>query len=309
MSDRVGTVVAVRRGSCEVLDDAEVSRHCELAADIATVQRTAIAVGDRVRWVDRPDAEPQVVEVLPRTSLLARPDPMDPSIQRAIAANVDLVVIVLAAKRPSPRLRFVDRVMVAVERGGARPVLVINKLDLLRDKARARLEDELAPYRDIGLPIVFTSTHSGAGIPQLHQVLAGHTCTFLGPSGVGKSSLINALRGLDDSDDFEAVEVGDVRRGDGKGRHTTTFSALHVLPDGTRIIDTPGVRAFGLWDLSREELRHSFPEFDGLPCRYADCVHDAEPEADCAVKRAVAAGQIAAARFESYRRLLASLER
>lgn len=298
----VGTVAGVRRGACEVLvDGADTTIHCSLAPDLAVVQKSAIAVGDRVELEERPDAEPLVIRVRPRRSLLSRPDPMDPGIQRAIAANIDIVVIVMATRRPTFKARLIDRIHLAAHQGGARSAVVINKLDLADDRRRADIEAQLAPYRDLDLPVVWTSTRTGAGIDALRDLLRGRTAALVGHSGVGKSSLINALR------DAEHVEVGAVRHKDGKGRHTTTFSALHRLPDGTWIIDTPGVRAFGLWGLDRDSLRKGFPEFDAYPCRYADCAHDAEPEADCGVKQAVASGAINPARYDTYRRLLASL--
>lgn len=309
MSPPAPVVVSIGRGTCTVVQVAAegagegegAPRSCELSGDLARVQQTALAVGDRVVLQERPGAAPLVTEVLPRSSTLSRPDPMDPHIERVLVANVDDVVIVSSTRRPPFKAGLVDRTMVAVQHGGARPVVVVNKAELLDDRGRAALEEELSPYRELGLPVVLTSTVTGEGIGALRALLAGRTCAFVGHSGVGKSSLLNALSGQD------AATTGRVREGDGKGRHTTTQAALHALPDGTRVVDTPGVRAFGLWGLDRLALRHYFPDLEGLGCRYGDCVHDPEPEADCAVKRAVAAGTVSAARYRTWLRLLREL--
>ena len=294
-------MISVTRGSCEVVADGQPPRICELSGDLARVQQTSIAVGDRVTLLERPDAAPQVIAVQPRTSTLSRPDPMDPRIERVLVANVDDVVIVSATRRPTLKLGLIDRYLVAIQRGGGRPVVVVNKAELLDNSRRAALVRELSPYRDLGVPVVLTSASSGQGISELRGVLSARTCAFVGHSGVGKSSLLNALLGHD------MAAIGRVREGDGKGRHTTTSAVLHDLPDGTRIIDTPGVRAFGLWGLDRRSLRHYFPEFDDRPCRYNDCAHDPETEEDCAVKRAVADGTISSARYRTYLRLLHDL--
>lgn len=298
---RLAIVIGVGRGTCEVQVPGEPACMAQLAGDIARVQQSALAVGDEVLLQDRPGAPPLVAEVRPRRSTLSRPDPMDPHIERAIVANVDVVVIVCSAKNPAFKPRLIDRYMVAIERGGARPLVAVNKADLVPERRRPELDAQLQVYRDIGVPVFLTSISTGEGLGPLQQALAGQTAAFVGHSGVGKSSLLNALAG------GQAADVGRVRTSDGKGRHTTTHSALFQLPDGTRIIDTPGIRAFGLHGMSRDELRHSFPEFDGLRCRYGDCLHDREPEPDCAVKRAVAGGGVNPARYDTYLRLLRDL--
>lgn len=295
------TVISVTRAACEVWQPDGQTLTCELAGDLAKVQRTAVAVGDHVVIAARDHDRPCVTAVLPRRSTLSRPDPMDPRLERVIVANIDDVVIVGATKRPTLKLRLIDRYLVAIQRGGARPVIVVNKIELLSPKKRAALEDDLSLYSELGVPVVLTSALQGEGIDALRQTISGRTCAFVGHSGVGKSSLLNTLIGT------QQAAIGDVRRRDGKGRHTTTHSALHTLPDGTHIIDTPGVRAFGLWGLSRDQLRHWFPEFDDLGCRYTDCVHDAEPLVDCGVKRAVDSGEISQVRYQTYLRLLADL--
>jgi ribosome biogenesis GTPase len=159
----------------------------------------------------------------------------------------------------------------------------------------------LTQYRTLGLPVVLCSAATGEGLDGLLDVTAGKLCVLVGHSGVGKSSLLNAL------DPDLALATGAVSEASGKGRHTTSSSALYELPNGARIIDTPGIREFGLWQQSREELRGYFHEFDAHApgCRFADCRHTEEP--DCAVKLAVEAGAIPAERYQAYRRVLDSL--
>ncbi|MCZ6597639.1 MAG: ribosome small subunit-dependent GTPase A, partial [Planctomycetota bacterium] len=160
----------------------------------------------------------------------------------------------------------------------------------------------LEPLVAAGVQVVACSAESGEGVADLEERLAGRTCVFVGHSGVGKSSLLNAL------DPELGIKVSAVRESDGKGRHTTSASTLHRLPCGARVIDTPGVREFGLWNLSAEELAGYFPELakHAAGCRFRDCSHDHEP--DCAVRAAVASGGIPAARWRSYLRIRATLK-
>lgn len=294
-----GRVLAVERGGCELALAGGERRPCRLSGELAKVQQEAVAPGDLALVAD--DDPSLVVEILPRRSHLSRPDPMNPRIQRVLAANIDRVLIVSAAAQPAFKPGLVDRALVAVEQGGAVPVVVLTKADLLDPRRRAALDEELAHYRELGHAVFLLSTRTGEGLAALASALEGRAAALMGHSGVGKSSLLNALLG-------EArTRTGEVRRFDGKGRHTTTQARLHPLGKDGFLIDTPGVRSFGLWALELETLRAAFPDLDGRGCRYDDCRHDREGEADCGVKRDLAQGRLAPARHRAWQRLLAEV--
>jgi ribosome biogenesis GTPase len=295
---REGLVIGVAHRRCWVVAEGEVLL-CEVARHLARVQRAALAVGDRVLFADTDEGQGLVSHVLPRTSELSRPDPRNPNRQRVLVANVDAVVVVVAAVNPPLRPGLIDRLLVATARGGARPVIAVNKLDLLDEEGRAALAQTLEPYRELELPVLPVSAATGEGLDALRAALADKLCALVGHSGVGKSSLLNALGEVE-------AEVGAVREFDGKGRHTTTAARLYDLGGGTRLIDTPGVRTFGLWQLDPVELGAYFAEFQGRGCHYTDCTHSHEP--DCGVKVAVEAGEISRARYASYLRIVESLE-
>jgi ribosome biogenesis GTPase len=226
-------------------------------------------VGDIVR-VD----EHRVLAALPRRTVLARTDPHNPNNQRALAANVDVVVIVASVHSPPLRTGLIDRYLIAAQNGSMEPVVVINKTDLLQDQTEL---EELRVYEGTGVPVILCSVKERRGLDDLLARLAGKTCVFTGHSGVGKSSLVNGLSpGLQ-------LRTGEVEY---KGKHTTTSSTLHDLPNGTRMIDTPGIREFGIFGVEPGELRHFFPEFEehALNCNFNDCTHTHEPV--CAVRDA-----------------------
>ena len=239
-------------------------------------------------------AEPQ-----PR-GVLSRPDPQDPRRELVIATGLDVAVLVCSLRTPPLRPGLLDRFLVAVERGAITPLLCLNKIDLCSADDHRELDELLRPYSEIGVAQVRCSAATGEGVDALRAALRGSTCAFVGHSGVGKSSLLNAL------DPTENRRTGQVRDSDGKGRHTTTWSSVTELGDGTRVIDTPGVRSFGLWEMDRASLRFYFPEFDSRPCRFGDCSHRHEPS--CGVRASVEAGEISRRRFDSYLRMYDSLQ-
>ena len=279
-----GLAVETGPGFCDVLCGNQRVR-CRSAGDAA--------IGDRVLF--SPDRR-RVEEILPRRTVLSRTDPGNPHLERVIAANIDIVVNVVSLKSPPLRPGLIDRYLIATGRSGAEPLLCVNKIDLLANAAEL---EPVRPYQDAGVPVILCSASTGEGIARLLEALAGKVCVFAGHSGVGKSSLLNAL------DPRLDLITGAVSEGNDKGRHTTTSSALYHLPGGAVVIDTPGIREFGLWDVTAGDLQLYYREFAACTCAFSDCSHSHEP--DCGVKAAVESGQIGEARYQGYLRILASL--
>lgn len=274
---------------------------CVIPSELAKKQRSALAVGDHVLAEQADGALWRVKEVLQRRTVLSRPDPLQPRAERLVAANVDIVVHVTSVKSPPLRIRLIDRYLIAIMRGGAAAAIAANKIDLLSDQERAEALRILQPYRDMGVPVVPCSTRTGEGLDELRAVIGGRTSAFVGHSGVGKSSILNAL------DTRLEIATGDLHAKRGTGRHTTSASTLHDLGGETYVIDTPGIREFGLWNIRPEELRDYFPDFAEAAeyCRFNDCTHRHEPA--CEVKDRVERGEINPARFDAYVRLFEDL--
>lgn len=254
-------------------------------------------VGDRVTIGQGQSGDWSVVEVAPRRTKLSRPDVQTASWEQVIVANVDVVVIVVSVVTPPLHPKLIDRFLVAIRQGGASPLICVNKIDLLTDFSELSVLDT---YTEIGVGVVRCSTYHETGLADLRAAIAGKMCAFVGHSGVGKSSIVNVLKP-------EAnLVVGAISEGYGRGTHTTRASSLHHLGDGTALIDTPGIRSFGLSDLTKSEVASYFPEFTGLQCRFRNCRHESEP--GCAVVEAVESGAVDRSRFESYRRLMTEAE-
>jgi ribosome biogenesis GTPase / thiamine phosphate phosphatase len=267
--------------------------------DIDTVD--PVAVGDQVEFVDNQDGTGLIVEVLPRRSKLSRLNPGKKKIEQVVVANLDQVVPVFAAAQPEPKWNLLDRYLVSAESCDLPSLIVITKMDLLEDEDPLMVEVE--NYRAAGYRVILTSTVTGEGIQELQEALRDNVSVFVGKSGVGKTSLLNAIQ------PELGLKVNEVSQATGKGRHTTTQLAMFVLEYGGSVVDTPGMREFGIWDArkrnSRElDLALFFPEMRSLVgrCKFGlDCSHDHEP--GCAIQEAVEKNNIPSRRYESYLRL------
>lgn len=296
---REGLVLQARSGRHRVVSGDTVVA-CQLRGKLKRDRLTTdlIATGDRVVWRLTRPGRGVIEKILPREAQLSRlrPGPGRLPTEQVIVANPDQVVFIFAVRRPYPNVRMLDRLLVIAETNELPVVICANKIDLLGDQSEAR--DHFGTYEGIGYRVIYASAFTGQGVEALRDQLIGRLTVLSGPSGVGKSSLLNRIQpelGL------ATRQVSEVT---GKGRHATVGVRLWPLQDGGYVADTPGLREAGFYDIEPEELAWHFREMRPFlsDCRFSSCTHTHEP--DCAVKVAVTRGAVSAARYDSYCRML-----
>jgi ribosome biogenesis GTPase len=310
-----GLVLRARSGFYTVATHGGELVECRLRGRVTRERQASdvAVIGDRVELARIPEGGGVIESVAERRSRFGRrqPGPRGTWREDVLVANPDLVVVVFACDQPPPNPRLIDRFLVIAEHNEVAPLLVANKVDL--EDARhgeSRGRAILGDYERIGYQVLATSARERVGIAELERRLADRISVMVGPSGVGKSSLLNAIRpGL-------RLTTADVSAAHGKGRHTTTLAELLPLRDGTEpnaasgyVADTPGIRELGLWQIPADELAWCFVEMRPFlgNCGFSDCSHAHEPR--CAVRAAVADGAVSAARYDSYLRMLTGTSR
>ena len=304
-SGQSGLIIGNYGQTLDVEDEAGGIHRCTTRKKIGT-----LVCGDKVLWLPTSGDEGVIVALQPRHTLLVRPD--SNGALKPVAANVDQLLVVIAPRPSADSLcaseedllfdtALIDRYLVAAELSRIHAIIVINKIDLFTSDALARARLYMDIYQDIGYDVIFTSTKQASGTDELSDVFKGHISVFCGPSGVGKSSLVKAI--LPDRD----IRIGEVSAASGVGRHTTTLAMLYHLEHDGALIDSPGVRDFGLWHVGPAQVAQGFVEFQhyAAECCFANCSHLSEP--GCAVQQAAQAQRISPARLASYRRIVASL--
>ena len=271
-----------------------------LLTEIDTGYINPVAVGDRVTVSDDGSGSWAIESVLPRRTVLARPDPFLAPRQQVVATNVDQILIVSSWREPDLWPELIDRYLIAAGLSEIEPIICINKADLIEDLSAYQAEMRI--YVDMGYRLILTSVIAGLGIEELRDALSHKLSVVVGLSGTGKSSLMSAVQ-----PDLD-IRIGDVSDAHGQGRHTTTQSVLYRLDAGGYVGDTPGIREFGLAGLTLGELPLYYPEIDELAseCRFSNCSHIEEPE--CAVRSAEEDGSISPSRAASYRAVFDELE-
>ena len=301
-AEEYGVVIEVRYDDAYILFKNEVVL-AKLRKDINYVCNQVVFPGDKV-ILSKSDESFIITNMLKRTSMLSRikKDSTrhdDIGTTKNIASNVDLAVIVVAAKEPPLHPKFIDRYLMILQNSGIPAIICLNKCDLKNEEE----EKVLDIYRNLDIPVVETSTYKNIGLEDLKKYLNGKQAIFVGNSGVGKSSLTNAIM---DDDEIKTSHVSEKSK---RGRHTTTASKYYVWNDNSSIIDTPGIRSLDVSSFEVSEIQDYFPEFDNWKsrCKYKGCNHYIIPIEDCGVKQAVKLGIINEMRYESYIKLISSM--
>jgi ribosome biogenesis GTPase len=298
-----GLIIKAQSGFFFVLiNDSEHVVTCQLRGRLKHGRREGdiAAVGDRVLLSIETDGSGSIEEILERKNQIVRLDPRPQGEYRQILlANADQAIFVFACAKPDPHVRMLDRFLVIAEKQLVPSIIVFNKADLVDVET---MREKYSYYTDIGYRMIFTSTVLGLGVEELKEAMAGKLSALAGPSGVGKSSLMNAIQ-----PDL-GVKVDNVSQFTDKGKHTTNFRQLHRLLVGGWVADAPGWKSLALWDTYPEEVDAYFPEIAPLveECKFSDCSHTHEP--GCAVVKAVADGKVSEQRYDSYLRLRSGQE-
>ena len=297
-SPRDGVVISRFGKSADVEDNARHIYRCSIRRTLPS-----LVTGDKVVWREslEPNTNGIIEAVHTRHSELVRPDFYDGV--KPVAANVDQIVII-SAVLPELSLNIIDRYLVACEVTNIEPIIVLNKIDLLSDEQRAEVEKQLAIYTNIGYQVLYVSCQNHQGIAALQAVLQNKISILVGQSGVGKSSIINLLL----PHQLQSAITGNISELSGLGQHTTTSTRLYHLPNGGDIIDSPGIREFGLWHLEPEQVISGFKEFDDYlgGCQFRDCNHLDTP--GCLLQQAVRDGKISPSRLDNYHRILQTMK-
>ena len=257
-----------------------------------------VAVGDHVRFDVREDGTAYIVEILERKNYIVRKASNLSKQSHILAANLDLCFLIVTINHPATATTFIDRFLAAAEAYRVPVVLVFNKTDLYNETEREELEYLTALYESIGYRCVHTSATECSGIEELKAIMQGKVSLLAGNSGVGKSSIVNAIA------PEIAARVGEISKTHDTGMHTTTYTEMFEFMPGSYLVDTPGVKVFGTYDMEVEEISHYFVEFFELSkeCRYGNCTHTHEP--GCAVLEALESGRLAPSRYQSYLSML-----
>ena len=257
-----------------------------------------VAVGDWVNIVPENEQEAVIKDILPRENYIIRKSTRKKKHSHRLAANIDQAVMVVTLAFPRTSLGFIDRFLVSCESFRIPGVLVFNKADLLDEEGLEYYEALKFDYQELGYKVLLVSAEENIGLDELKVVLDGNTSLFAGHSGVGKSTLLNLISPHIDQ------RIGEVSESVQKGVHTTTFAEMFEAWEGAFVIDTPGIKELGLWDIGNEELSHYFPEMRKFigECKFNNCTHTHEP--GCAFRKAMEEGKIAPSRYESYLSIL-----
>ncbi len=287
--------VGARRGAQQPSSGRRAVRPASAPPPDAPERPTSIATGDRVKLTILGPDRGVIEDIAPRRNALSRAR-SEMETEHVMMANVDLAILVFAVREPDPRLGLLDRYLALCEHAEIPALILFNKVDL---GASVEIEQAMALYAAIGYPVAQTSAATGQGVAELRGWLAGRASLLTGPSGVGKSSLMNVI--LPEA----GQRIGEISEATGKGRHTTTGARLLPLPEGGWLADTAGIRELALWNAPAEALARCFLELRSVAddCEYEDCGH-AEDEEGCALRAALAAGRISPSRWESFARLL-----